>query len=91
MIREGGVAGLARYTKYDIFSTSRLARHWGWRERFLAHSAKEAGSAELLPCPTQPANERCREPECPREHEEAIPPDGDRNADRAWKRAIGPG
>src|SRR5678815_3636901 len=54
-------------------------KRWrGWLRLWFA--PEKAAAAEVLPAQTQPANERCREPERPNEHKKAIPPDRDREA-----------
>ena len=54
------------------------------------HSPEAASAAELLPCPAKPANQRCGKPQSPPEHEEAIPPDGDRDASGAGQNGVAP-
>src|SRR5260221_10794077 len=46
---------------------------------------RQAALAELAPSPGQPTDERGSEPEGPREHEQAVPPNGDRKAARMGK------
>src|SRR5690606_8899181 len=54
----------------------RQRRRWHW----FPEGPEDAAAAEVLPGQLQPADQCRGEPERPGEHEEAVPPDGYRNA-----------